>query len=278
MRIIPCAVLCSFLAARVPSAASAQPIVQPNIYRVGPHNRPPKTSTFADNGITLQPYGDSQYGIGSQVFAVKVFGPPNCPDPQNPDTCVERIWFKLAIDSNIVDAVTTQLSSAREYILSRKGSPISISAPFFRYTTKKGTVRQSWGAVEPYGTFRWVPVSGTDGNLSASASIGFTLEGHIEFDATDPGDRADGPTYPGTLYASISPSLAAVFGGTLRSLIFSSDPGDSRWVGGFEYRVGFQFQGKQPISLGVSGTLGRKGFDNSQSSIGISLSKLLGAR
>jgi hypothetical protein len=196
------------------------------------------------------------------------------------ETCVSTIWLKLAIDANVVSAVQNQVATLREYVFSRKGSPIAISLPLHAWNTKKGDVRQSWFAFQPYASAKLVPVSAVTNKLSAGAALnaGFTGEAHIEFDATEPGDgTGTPPTYPGTLYFSATPTIAGAFGNNLQAAIFDESNKKS-FVWGGEYRVGFQFKGKKPISLGITGTYSARGFTKSHNGIAISLSKLFGSQ
>lgn len=250
-------------------------------------NNAPEKSTnsiqelFPTADLTAPASGNSQYGVSSEVYTLKIYGIPKCQTIEGQEVCAERTWLDLAIDANVVNAVTTEASTIREYLFSRKGSPLSVAAPFRTWTTQKPQVdRQSWFAFSPYGSARLVPVTRSANKLSGGAAVtaGFTAEAHIEFDATEPGNATNGTgtVYPGTLYFSATPTAAAAFGNSLQSAVFGVGTTDHFTWGG-EYRVGFQFKGKKPISLGITGTYSAKGLTKSHTGIAISLSKLLGA-
>jgi hypothetical protein len=237
--------------------------------------------SFSTADLTAPAGGNSQFGVASQVYTLKIYGIPKCETIGGQEVCVERTWLDLALSANVVNSVTTQVAALREYVLSRKGSPLAISAPFHTWTTQKPKVdRQSWFAFSPYGSARFVPVTGGTNKLSGGAAVtaGFTAEAHFEFTATDPASVSGGApaSYPGTLYFSATPTAGAAFGSNLQSAVFGNGAND-HFIWGGEYRVGFQFKGEKPISLGITGTYSQKGFTKSHTGMAISLSKLFGA-
>lgn len=275
------------------SDAFGQALIQPTVFTRSPKQslvaagepipgEEPQQGFFSTADLTLPVYDKSQFGASSRVYTLSVLGAPKCtPGPNGQETCVSQYWFKLSVDANVVSAVSGEVSAVREYIFSQKGSPLSVSLPVHTWTTKKGTVRQSWLAFSPSGSARLIPVSTPASNLSGGGtlSIGGTGEAHIEFDETEPGTDPSGTdmTYPGTLYLSVTPTFAATLGGTLNSTVFQTvAPG--HWIWGGEYRVGFQFQGKKPISLAITGTYSAKGLTASKNGVAISLSKLFGGQ
>jgi hypothetical protein len=238
---------------------------------------------FSSGDVALPVYDKSQFGASSRVYTLSVFGVPKCTQSGSQEICVSNYWFRVSVDANVVSAVVGQASAIREYVFSQKGSPLAMSLPIHTWTTKKGDVRQTWFAFSPSGSARFIPVSGAansssnTNNLSAggSFSLAGTGEAHIEFDATEPGRDPAGTdvTYPGMLYLSVTPTIATMLGGPLKSSIFQGSP-TANWVGGGEYRAGFQFKGKKPISIGITGTFSAKGLTSSSNGIAISLSKL----
>lgn len=275
-----------------------QALVQPSVFTqpapFGPFAAAPpagggsEQQLFSSGDIALPVYDKSQFGASSRVYTVSVYGTPKCHGSGSQQVCVSRYWFRLSVDANVVSAVLGQASAIREYVFSQKGSPLALTLPIHTWTTKKGDVRQTWFAFSPSGSGRFIPVSQAANNLSnsnnssnlsggGSVSLAATGEAHIEFDATEPGSDPNGTdtTYPGTLYLSVTPTFAATLGGPLKASIFQGSP-TANWVWGGEYRAGFQFKGKKPISLGITGTFSAKGLTSSNKGIAISLSKLFG--
>ena len=129
--------------------ASGQALVQPGVFTRAAGARtfaPGKTDNtttgfFSDASLVLAPFGDSrQFAAGSQIFSLKVLGNPKCTDMgDKTEICVERVWFKTTIDTNIVQADGSEMAAVREYVLSRKGSPLSISVPFLQYSSHSPT-------------------------------------------------------------------------------------------------------------------------------------------
>jgi hypothetical protein len=272
----------------------AQTISQPTVFVRPPSYRSLTANSTPDEGpnsiheffptadLTAPVGSTSQFGVSSEVYTLKIYGIPKCQTSNGQEVCTERTWLDLSINANVVNSVTTEAAAIREYLFSRKGSPLAVSAPFHTWTTQKPQVeRQSWFAFSPYGSARLVPVTGEATNKlsgGAAVSAGFTAEAHIEFDATEPGNSSNGgaTTYPGTLYFSATPTVAAMMGTNLQAAVFGPGTPDHFTWGG-EYRVGFQFKGKKPISLGITGTYSAKGFTKSHTGVAISLSKLLGS-
>jgi hypothetical protein len=103
------------------------------------------------------------------------------------------------------------------------------------------------------------------------------VQANFQFDLTEPGTSPSGAdmTYPGMLYISATPLIAATLGAPLKSTVFGGSA-TSSWVWGTEYRVGFQFKGQKPINLSVTGTYSAKGLTASRNGVAISLSKIFG--
>ena len=251
---------------QIGTEAIAQPLVQPRTYikpafaSEGADSGAPDAASFLDGGLILQPYLDSQYAFSSQLLRIGILNREECtPNPDGSQTCTKYYFVKFTVDSNVVDAVTTTVSAVRDYVHSRKGSPLSMTIPFAEYSTKKGTERQTWASIQPFGSFRWVPVSGDNGALSFAGTGGATIDLNIEFDATEPAKSSgDDTTYPGKIYVSLTPSVAVLFGSALKSTVF---PGTlESWTSSVECRIGYSFQGKKPVSLGFNGTINVKGF------------------
>jgi hypothetical protein len=258
-------------------------------------SQPPQTQAFSRGGVTLPTSSSSQYGASSRVFMVSVYGIPKCTTPSGgQQTCVSTYWFRASLDSNVVNSVDDAAGAIREYLFSQNGSPISLSIPSHTWTTQKPQVdRQSWFAASFFGSGRLIPVnnngSGSTNNSSNTPSslggltgggaltVGGTGQANIEFDATDPGSDPSGKdtTYPGTLYFSFSPSVSVLAGAPLKTAIFQGRK-TSSWTWGGDFRAGFQFKGKQPISLAVTGTFSAKGLTTSSNGVALSLSKLFG--
>ena len=236
------------------------------------------TSFFSDAGLVLAPFGDSKlFAASSQIFSLKVLGTPRCTNTgDRAEVCVERVWFKTTIDTNIVQADASEMEAVREYVLSRKGSPLAVSVPFLQYSSKKGTVRQTWFAIEPFGTFRWIPTSAD--NASGSIGFGGTGEMHVDFTPTTAGTDVRGTEFPSSFWVSVTPNVNRPFGDNLRALVFRGQPGPQSWVWGIDYRFAYQVKGRNPISVGAAGTLGIDGFNGSRNSIGFSISTLVGSR
>jgi hypothetical protein len=259
------------------------------------NNQQPQQQSFVSGDIAL-PAGDkSQYGASSNVYRLSVFGFPKCTESNGQQTCISQYWFQLSVDANVVNSIAGQVATIREYIFSQKGSPLSLTLPAHTWTTQKGTVPQTWFAFQPIGSARFIPVTGSPSSASNGAasatsttsgltgggtlSAGATAEANFQFDVTEPGSSQNGgdTTYPGMLSISGTPTIAATLGGPLKSTIFQGSS-SARWVWGTEYRVNFQFKGKKPISLGVTGTYSAKGLTASRNGVAISLSKLFGGK
>ena len=260
--------------------AFGQSLVRPAIFTQSRGGEEPSEQTlFSSGDVTLPFYDKSQFGASSRVYTVSVYGFPKCTQDNGQQVCVSRYWFNLSVDSNVVSAITDATSSIREYIFSQKGSPLTLSVPVHTWTTKKGDVRQTWFAFSPTGSARIIPVTVGTNSLSGGGafSLGGIGEANIEFDATEPGTAQTGAetTYPGTLYFSVTPTISAMAGGALKAAAFQNSP-ISNWVWGGEYRAGFQFKGKKPISIGITGTFSAKGLTSSSNGVAFSLSKLFG--
>lgn len=287
----PLLALTSFLA--LGSAAAAQPLIMPvltprSAVRIAagqPIQTPTESQLFPDVGTTFQPFGDRQYGAATKLYSVRLFGFPDCRTPEEKkakvsrlagtsDICAETLAFAVNIDSQMVHAVKNSITAAREYLVSRKGSPLSLSIPSKQWTTQKPDVRQTWVAAQGYFTGRWIPVPGENGDSSGAAGVGATIELHSDFEAAEvaAGDE-DAVVYPGFVYLSVSPSVNIPFGQALKDLAFKSGDGTALW--GVDVRGGFSLRGKQPISVSINATWTPNGFEASNKSIGISLSKLL---
>jgi hypothetical protein len=252
-------------------------------------DKPSAQQAFSTGNISLPTSGSSQFAASSRVYMLSVYGTPKCTN----GTCVSQYWFRAAIDANVVNSVKDAAGTIREYLFSQSGSPLTLTIPTHTWTTQKSQVdRQTWFAGSFFGSGRLIPVSGTsntgtNNNTSTSNNSGLTGGGavtlggtgqvNIEFDATTPGDDKDGKAtvYPGTLSFQFSPSISVLAGGPLKTAVFQGIPKES-WTWGGDFKAAFQFQGKQPISLGITGTFSGKGITTSDKGVAISLSKLLG--
>jgi len=309
MKLLNCLALLS-LTSTIP--VTGQMLERPAVYRVEsagqryallqgaapPSSAPQSQQVFSTGNVTVPTNNKSQFGASSQVYSVSVYGTPKCTkDALGNQTCVSQYWFKVAVNANVVNTTNDVASSIREYLFSQNGSPLSLSIPSHTWTTKKGDVRQSWLAFSLVGSGRLIPLAGssnstgsgtsTGSNTSTatsssltgggSASIGGTGQVDIEFDATEPGNDPSGTdtVYPGTIYLSVTPSVSAAMGGPLKAAIFQNAPVSS-WTWGGDFRGGFQFKGKKPISLGITGTFSAKGLTSSSKGFALSLSKLFG--
>jgi hypothetical protein len=270
------------------SSGFGQALIEPSVFTRpviraanAPSGEEPQQSLFSSGDVALPVDDKSQFGASSKLYTLSVYGFPKCTQSGGggPETCVSQYWFTLHVEANVVSAVSGQASAIREYIFSQKGSPLALSIPGHTWTTKKGDVKQSWFAFSFGGDARLIPVTGATNNLSGGGTLSLwgTGQASIEFDATEPGSDPSGAgtTYPGMLYFSITPTIAGTAGGPLKAAIFQSSPTAS-WVWGGEYRVGFQFKGQKPISLGITGTFSAKGITSSSNGVAISLSKLFG--
>lgn len=268
------------------SNAVAQMLDQPRIYQrpagqaAAAERTAEKPDIFASTGFVL-PLDGSLFSASAQVvtLAIAPFKSSCQAATGRLETCVEKPLFKLTIDTHVVQSLATQVDSVREYMLSRRGSPGSVTFPFLRWSTKSPDVKQfSWFGVEPFGSLRWVPLSESKNNYSASLGGSAQLAFAVTATAQDPVQNPTNPevSYPGTIYFAVTPSFAKPIGDDLKNLVFAGISDPSSYVFGVEIRAGFQFKGENPISLSFSGTLGRKGFEGSTNSVGLSFSKLFG--
>jgi len=236
----------------------------------------PTDSSVGSNISTLfQPFGDgTQYGASTKLYSVKVFGFPDCKkqDDANETVCIEHVAFTATIDANMIHALTSSASAAREYMVSRKGSPLSLSLPTRSWSSKKDNLRQTWVAAEGYGSLRWIPVDGDTGNANGAFSIGATVEMHSDFEVAEQVPGTTDVIYPGFVFLSFSPSLAWAYGDSLRTFAFGDI--DKKYLYGFDIRGGFTFQGKQPISVSINATWTPDAFTVSKKSVGISFTKI----
>lgn len=298
-------VLLAVVALLVIPAALGQALIQPTVFtrpvalraentgQQPTEDQTPQQEGFVSGDIAL-PTGDkSQYGASSKVYRLSVFGFPKCTESDGKQTCVSRYWFQLSVDANVVNSIEGQVGTIREYIFSQKGSPLSVTLPAHTWTTQKGNVPQTWFAFSPIGSARFIPVTSTSTSTSSGAasgttnssfltgggtlSVGATAQANFQFDVTEPGTSPTGSdmTYPGMLYISGTPIIAATLGAPLKSAVFAGSPIKS-WVWGTEYRVGFQFKGQKPVNISVTGTYSAKGLTASRNGVAISLSKIFG--
>jgi hypothetical protein len=265
-------------------SALAQPAI-PTVFRpvpavavAGSQDKPkPDALSFAEAGTMIPTSSDGKFGGAANVFTLRTYGrPAGC----EAGACRETVGFELSIDSNVVYAVGESVDAIREYVVSKKGSPLSMSFPFRTWTNKLGAVKQTYTKFQPYATARWIPLSGADKTNSGALAIGFTTELHIDADVigedTNGDNQNDTVLYTGFFFVSASPSASLLLGDELKTLVYK-DASRHDYTWGVDVRAGYSFRGTQPLSLTVNVTVSPKGFSESHTSLGVSLTKALGA-
>lgn len=235
-------------------------------------------STFTGASLTLQPYSDAEFGATTSLYRIDFLGAAHCvkPDPSKPDqVCTPHVAVSLQLSSNVVDAVKTTVSSLRDYLISHKGAPLTLTGTALQGTTKNSDARQSWLAYRIDASLRAIPGTNQTGGFEPGGALTMSagLQANIEFNATTKTDAGE-TQYPGTLVFVLIPTGSLPIGNAVRREVFA---GTTRtlFVGGVDYRVGFTFQGEKPISLSAIGTFGAHGFKGFQNSVGLALSKAL---
>ena len=232
------------------------------------------SSVFSSGGVTLPYVGGAEVSGSSELYSLKVFGGAK---QDGHGGYTSNVIFSASLESNVVNAVKDPVVALREYLLSTKGSPVSLaftSSKMSWSSYQPTNVQQSWLDFQPYVTARIVPVNGSTASYGAAVTAGFTVQFNIEIEAEESG--ANGTTvFPGTIVLSVSPSLVGPIGSNLQAAVFAGTT-SSTVTYGVDYKVMFSLRGDKPVSVGLVGTGGPKGFVTSQNSIGVEINKILG--
>lgn len=180
-----------------------------------------------------------QADVSTQAIRFGIYGKPTCTEANGVSTCEKHLVFSARIDSHIVDAFGQPATAIKQYILSDRGSPLTLTLPpnlpVLSFSTQvPGTdVPQSYAAGQLSASARLVPFRLGDGSISnnGSLSIGYSLEGHVALRIGD---------VDGTVFGLATPSFSYVLGDSLQTAISATGRPLSR-VAGLSYRVGYQF-------------------------------------
>jgi len=215
-----------------------------------------EASFFGSGALGFWPSKSAGFDIETAAIALKVFGRPTRIEDGDSIRFEETIAFELYIDSYIVDAASDLPQAIKDYVISKKGSPVSLRYPFGYWSSREGDVRQFWAAGQAYGSVRAIPLgeSGFD-RMAGSASIGYTQAINIDF-------AAQGE--PGNIFMELTGNGNVPFGSGIRSSLFGADS-DGRYVFGLDYRIGVSLGGTRV--MGVTGTYSFADIAGSQNTV-----------
>ena len=211
----------------------------------------------------------SQADVSTRAIRVGVYGKAACADT----TCVKHLWFSFDIDSHIVDAFGASAAALKQYVLSDRGSPLTLSLPTnlplltFSTATPSTTVPESYVAGQLIGSARLIPVRLGGGSLvnNGSFSVGYSFESHFAFSIND---------RDGSAFAVLTPSYSYIVGDSLQ-LALSSTTQPRSSVGGLSYRVGYQFGSGTAVS--ASGNYSFTSIRDGRRQLSLALNQALGA-
>jgi hypothetical protein len=191
---------------------------------------------FAQGTSITGSFGQAaQADVATQAIRIGVYGKAACADT----TCVKHLWFSATVNAHIVDAFGESATAIKQYVLSDKGAPLTLSLPSnvpiltFSTATPSAGVTESYAAGQLTGSARLIPVRLGGGSLvnNGSLSIGYSLEVHGAFTVNG---------VDGSAFALLTPSYSYLLGDSLQSAI-SATPQPRSSVAGLSYRVGYQF-------------------------------------
>lgn len=213
-----------------------------------------------------------QLAVATKAVRIGIYGKPQCDNTKVPTTCTKRVAYQFEIQSQVVDALNESVAALKQYLLSDKGSPLTLHLPSIRplsafdfNTNKISSVPQSWTAGALSASVRYIPVRDTSNDIvsAASAAIHYTLEAHL---------RGDVGGVDGTTFAVLTPSINWPLGRALKTQIV--DGNVSRIVG-VSYQVGYQFGTANAVS--ASGTYSFKSLKDGRRQLNLAFARVLGA-
>ena len=206
-------------------------------------------SIFGAAGLSVRPLQNPQFNLEANVVRVAVFGRPDSQyDPVTKVTTYkEHIAYAFNLNSYVIDAVGSLTRGVREYLVSKKGSPVSINLPGWNWNTKRGDVRQFWMAGQIYGEAKAIPLadSNQDFLMNGTVGAGYTQQANIDLLVGDD---------PGNIFFEASIVGAGMLGKDLIQNLDADSDKSLAGVAGVDWRVGLQILGSAAHAISLSGT------------------------
>lgn len=231
---------------------------------------------FQGTGFSGAVGKNGQLAVSTKALRVGVYGTPNCKTVNDVDTCTVRIVYQFDLESQIVDAVDRSTAALKQYVLSDRGSPLTLKLPakgvpglgWTTFNTRKGAVEQQpWSAGALAATLRYIPVRNQNNAISSGANFTaqYTFEQHL---------WANVGGVDGTAYFVLTPSINVLVGTELRTQV--SEVGSHlSTIMGLSYQAGYQFGTSNAVS--VSGTYSFAAMRDGRRQISVGLTRVLGA-
>lgn len=203
---------------------------------------------FSSTGIAARPAHDPAFSLSAQVYRISVYGKPDkLVDAAGNITYKEHIAYQFLFKSYMIEGVGSLERSVKEYIASKKGSPVSFELPSYSWNTKRGDVHQLWLAGQFYGEAKGIPLSNANGDFvgSGSAGLGYTQQLNLDFAVNDK---------PGNVFVEASVLGSGLVGKQLVQVLDPNATGSLAGVVALDYRVGFQLLGSSINAITVNGT------------------------
>ncbi len=226
-----------------------------------------KTQYVTSAAVGVWPFDRAKGTIDSHVIGIDLYGRPDSVT----DAAGNRGWqshvaLHVDINTHVIDAFGDEIGALKEYIFSKKGSPLSLSTSFKPWSNRRGEVKQRWYAAQGDVAVKMIPLpnGASDFQPRLAAGLGGTFEVHNDFDAGSD---------PGNLFIVLSPSINYLAGQGIDEVIATDPASATRFLAGMDFRIGVDLGGERPLSLGVSGTASFKKLRGSGSAFSLVLSK-----
>lgn len=216
-------------------------------------------SFFPEAGIGIWPFENPRFNLESKVYSLRVFGrPAESTNSDGSKKYEERVAFELIVNTYIVDALGSSARALKEYVLSKKGSPLSLSLPAWYWNTRRGDVRQFWMAGQPYFTARLLPLTNANDDLRLNGTLGagYTQQVNIDFDV----DKS-----PASLFLEVSGAANLLIGSDVTDVIYATTSSTGKFIFGLDFRVGYRFGGEHSKYFSITGTQALKKLRDSKS-------------
>jgi hypothetical protein len=226
---------------RVITVGSAQ-----SVAALSEENRPKQTkretTLFGAGALGFFPSKDGGFDVSTEALSFQVYGPAKKVEEDDSVHYEETVAFELYVDSYVVDALVANAQAVKEYLVSKKGSPISARIPlsFTYWNTRKGDVKQFWSGGEAYGSLRAVPL-GEQGfeKIGGALNLGYTQTINIDF---------SGQGKAGNVFIEATANGALPFGSGMSAAVFGASS-DQKVTAGLDYRVGVTFGGTRALTI-----------------------------
>jgi hypothetical protein len=257
-KLIACGALLLVIAS-MPTVSNAQPsISEPRTFRTSANNlsipdsfRVDKRENrfFSRGGLGMGLGSSPKVNLETSAYQLAVYGTPDeTTDANGNKTYVERIAFQLFIDTYVIDALGDPVRSVKEYLFSKKGSPVALRVPALGWSTKKGDVSQFWAAGEFNVGARLIPLNASDGESfkpTGSGTVSYTQQVSIDWKLNET---------PGNIFIELTPSYNFVIGDDLKAALAPVGGEQKAMEGGLDYRFGYKFGSTNPRAISITGT------------------------